>query len=206
MRRMKIRGIIFDMDGTITEPYIEFDKIRTEVDVGNHDLIDYMKTAPTHEVERLQQVLTRYEEAGVANATLNRGARELLDFLASKNIPTALLTRNSRKSLDGVCAKLNLRFDISFSREEGPHKPAPEPIWAIAKQWNAEPGEVLMVGDYKWDLMCAKNAGSPCAILTNGDPLQDWASGAEYIVHQLDELIPIIERSLATAPPSRPPR
>jgi HAD superfamily hydrolase (TIGR01549 family) len=192
MRRMKIRGVIFDMDGTITEPYIEFDKIREEVDVGNHDLIDYMKTAPAHEVERLQLVLTRYEEAGVANATLNRGARELLDFLASKSIPTALLTRNSRKSLDGVCRKLALKFDISFSREEGPHKPAPEPIWEIAKRWNANPGEVLMVGDYKWDLMCARNAGSPCAILTNGQGVQEWASGADYIVHQLDELIPII--------------
>jgi HAD superfamily hydrolase (TIGR01549 family) len=191
---MNIRGIIFDMDGTITEPYIEFEKIREEVDVGNQDLIDYMKTAPAHEVERLQRVLTRYEEAGVAHATLNRGARELLDFLAAKRIPTALLTRNSRKSLDGVCRKLGLQFDISFSREEGPHKPAPEPIWEIAKQWGVKPTELLMVGDYKWDLMCAQNAGCPCAILTNGAGIPDWAGGAEFIVHDLSELIGILTR------------
>lgn len=70
MRRMKIRGVIFDRDGTITEPYIEFDKIKTEVDVGNRYLIDYMKTAPLHEVERLQKILTRYEEAGVPIAKM----------------------------------------------------------------------------------------------------------------------------------------
>lgn len=189
---MNICGVIFDMDGTITEPYIEFDKIREEVDVGNHDLIDYLKTAPAHEVERLQAILTRYEEAGVANATLNRGARALLDFLAAQQIPTALLTRNSRRSLDGVCRKLGLQFDISFSREEGPHKPAPEPIWEIAKRWGVKPIEVLMVGDYKWDLMCARNAGSPCAILTNGDPVQDWAKEAEYVIHELTDLISIL--------------
>ncbi len=195
---MSIRGVIFDMDGTITEPYIEFDKIREEVGVFNQDLIDYMKTAPPSELERLRRILARYEEDGVTHATLNRGARELLDFLAANQIPTALLTRNSRRSLDGVCAKLNLRFDISFSREEGPHKPAPEPIWEIAKRWGMKPSEVLVVGDYKWDLICARNAGAPCAILTNGNGVGDWAAGADYVVHELTELIEIIERALPT--------
>lgn len=199
---MRFRGVIFDMDGTITEPYLDFLKIKEEIDVGEHDLIDFMQRVDAQERARLEGILHKYEADGVANAKLNRGARELLDHLASHQIPAALLTRNSRKSVDGTCRRLNLRFDLTFSREEGPYKPAPEPIWEIARRWNTRPAEVLMVGDYKWDLMCAKNAGSPCAILTNGQGIPDWAKEAEFIVHELVELIPILRED----PEPRPNR
>jgi HAD superfamily hydrolase (TIGR01549 family) len=199
---MCFRGVIFDMDGTITEPYLDFARIREEVDVGERDLLDHLQDADETERARLFAILRRFEVAGVENAKLNRGARELLDFLSAQGLPTALLTRNSRQSLDGVCRKLGLQFDISFSREEGPHKPAPDAIWEIARRWNAKPSELLMVGDYKWDLMCARNAGSPCAILTNGDPLPDWAKEADYLIHELGELIGILSRSSAGQRPA----
>ena len=88
---------------------------------------------------------------------------------------------------------MNLKFDITVTREDGPHKPAPEPIWEIARRWGAKPGEVLMVGDYKWDVLCAKNAGAPSAMLTNGESVPDWASDATYIITTLGEVIEIIE-------------
>jgi phosphoglycolate phosphatase-like HAD superfamily hydrolase len=116
-----------------------------------------------------------------------------LDELIRRKMPTALLTRNTRRSVDGVCRKLNLKFDITVTREDGPHKPAPEPIWEIARRWGAEPGEVLMVGDYKWDVLCAKNAGAPSAMLTNGEGVPDWAKDATYIITTLSEVIEIIE-------------
>jgi phosphoglycolate phosphatase-like HAD superfamily hydrolase len=49
-----------------------------------------------------------------------------------------------------------------------------------------------MVGDYKWDVMCANNAGIPCALLVNGDPVPDWAQDATFRVKRLTEIIPII--------------
>ena len=195
---MQLRGVIFDMDGTITEPYFDFTRIKAETNIGDRDLLDYLKEVTGAEYERLERILHRFEEDGVANAKLNRGARELLDYLVENRLPTALLTRNSRKSLDGVCQKLGLRFEIAYSREDGPHKPAPEPIWEISRRWNTKPNEVLVVGDYKWDLICAKNAGSPCAILTNGTGVPEWATGAEFIIHELSELIGILESRLHT--------
>ncbi len=135
---MKIRGVIFDMDGTITEPYFDFVKIKEEAGIGDVDMLDYLAKAPVAERERVQAIMTRFEDAGVAEARLNRGARELLDDLARRGMPTALLTRNTRRSVDGVCRKLNLKFDIVVTREDGPYKPAPEPIWQIAKRWGGE--------------------------------------------------------------------
>ena len=132
---MAIRGVIFDMDGTITAPYLDFLRIKAEAGIGDVDMLDYLRSATGAEYERVHAILMRFEEGGVANAKLQRGARTLLRHLARQRIPTALLTRNSRKSVDGVCAKLKLKFDITVTREDGPHKPAPEPIWRIAKQW-----------------------------------------------------------------------
>jgi HAD superfamily hydrolase (TIGR01549 family) len=189
---MAIRGVIFDMDGTITAPYLEFAKIKEEAGIGDVDLLDYLQNATGREYARVHKILMRFEEDGVANAKLNRGARTLLRYLARRHIPTALLTRNSRKSVDGVCRKFKLKFDITVTREDGPHKPAPEPIWRIAKTWQLARREVLMVGDYKWDALCAQNAGIPCALLLNGEPLPDWAKLARYRVRRLTELMEII--------------
>ena len=108
-------------------------------------------------------------------------------------MPTALLTRNSRKSVDAVCRKLNLKFDLVFTREDGPHKPDPKPILQIAKAWKLKRSELLMVGDYKWDIICAKNAGIECALILDVEELPEWAVGAEYVIRRLREIIPILE-------------
>ena len=192
---MNLRGVIFDMDGTITEPYFDFTKIRAEVNLGDRDLLDYLQEVRGDEHARLSAILCRFEEAGVTNARLNRGVREVLEYLAGRGLRTALLTRNSRRSLEAVCRKLCLEFDAVYSREDGPHKPAPEPIWEIARRWEVNPNEVLMVGDYKWDLYCAKNAGASCAILTNGAGVPEWAKEAEFIIHELGQLVGIIQEN-----------
>jgi HAD superfamily hydrolase (TIGR01509 family) len=190
---MKIRGVIFDMDGTITAPYFDFVSIKEEAGIGDIDMLDYLRQATGEEYERVHAVLMKFEEGGVANAKLNRGARKLLSFLAQRKIPTALLTRNSRKSVDGVCRKLNLKFDVTVTREDGPHKPAPEPIWEIARRWGVKPNEVLIVGDYKWDVLCAQNAGAPCVLLVNGSGEPAWAEDADFVITKLIDVIEIVE-------------
>ena len=190
---MAIRGIIFDMDGTITAPDLEFAKIKAAAGIGDVDLLDYLREATGKEQARIHQLLMRFEEGGVASARLNRGARTLLRYLTQHHIPTALLTRNSRKSVAGVCQKLNLKFDVVITREDGPHKPAPEPIWQIAQHWKLRRSELLMVGDYKWDVLCAANAGIPCAVLLNGTGQPEWARTARYRLQRLTEIIAILE-------------
>src|SRR5258706_15664225 len=155
---MAIRGVIFDMDGTITAPYFDFAKIKIEAGIGDVDMLEYLRAATGVEYERIHGVLTRFEEAGVADARLNRGARTLLSFLARHKIPTALLTRNSRKSVDGVCRRLKLDFNITISREDGPHQLAPEPIWKIAERCGLKRPTVLRVVDYTWIVLLTTNA------------------------------------------------
>ena len=190
---MKLKGVIFDMDGTITEPYFDFVKIKVEAGIGDVDMLDYLASAPAAERARVEAIMTKFEDAGVAEAKLNRGARELLDELARRGMRTALLTRNTRRSVDGVCRKLNLKFDIVVTREDGPYKPSPEPVWEIARRWGAKASEVLIVGDYKWDVLCAKNAGAPCVLLINGEGAPEWAKDATYVITRLREVIEVID-------------
>lgn len=189
---MKVRGVIFDMDGTLTAPYLDFARIKAAIGVGDVDILDYLQTAAGSERERVVRILREFEDDGAQQARLNRGARTLLRYLSRHGIRTGLLTRNSRRSVNIVCRRLGLQFDLISTREDGPYKPAPEPIWAMARAWGLGRDELLMVGDYKWDVLCARNAGVASAVLVNG-ALPDWAMWATYRVRRLTELIPILE-------------
>jgi HAD superfamily hydrolase (TIGR01549 family) len=190
---MRIRGIIFDMDGTITAPVFDYAGMKAEANIGDCDVLEHMLRATGAERERIQRVMQKYEDAAAAKAKLNRGARTVLTQLTRLRVPMALLTRNSRRSVDTVCRKLRLKFDFIVTREDGPHKPAPDSILQIARQWGVSPREVLMVGDYKWDVVCAKNAGAPCVALVNGSGVPDWAQEADFVINRLTELVQIVE-------------
>ena len=191
---MSIRGVIFDMDGTLTTMCFDFDQIKAEANVGDVDLLDYLGTVHGAEREQVHRVILKFEKIAAARTKLNRGARTVLRGLRQRKLPAALLTRNSRRSVDLVCRRLELVFDVAVSREDGPYKPSPEPIRNIARRWGAKPSEVLMVGDYKWDVMCAKNAGARSAVLVEGGgALPEWANNAEFVIHRLTEVLKIVD-------------
>jgi phosphoglycolate phosphatase-like HAD superfamily hydrolase len=96
--------------------------------------------------------------------------------------------------VDLVCGRLGLEFDIAFSREDGPHKPSPEPIRKIARLWDTTPGELLMVGDYKWDVLCARNAKARSAVFVERGPLPPWAKDAEFVIRRLTEVLEIVDK------------
>ena len=50
-----------------------------------------------------------------------------------------------------------------------------------------------MVGDYKWDVLCAKNAGIPCALLIGDGELPNWGKGARYHLRRLTDLMDILQ-------------
>ena len=65
---MAIRGIIFDMDGTLTAPDLEFAKIKQAAGIGDVDLLDYLRTATGAEYLRIHKLLMCFEAGGVASA------------------------------------------------------------------------------------------------------------------------------------------
>src|SRR5689334_12399618 len=93
------RAILFDMDGTLTEPMLDFPKIKAEMGIGARPILEALAEMSPHLRAQAEAVLLRHEDHAAENSTLNPGCRELLDHLTGHSIPTALITRNSRRSV-----------------------------------------------------------------------------------------------------------
>lgn len=189
----KIRCVIFDMDGTLTEPYMDFQKLRRELGIPAGDIVDYFMSADDAERRRLDEILHRFEEDAAINATLQPGVHELLAALRARGIKLGLLTRNSRRSVAALTAKFGLSFDETVTREDGPYKPSPQPVLALAERWGVAPTEILVVGDYIHDLRSARDAGAIGVLLIN-ECVPEWAKEADHIVHELQEVLALIDQ------------
>src|SRR5258706_16171161 len=122
------KAILFDMDGTITEPMLDFPTIKREMGIGDRPILEALAEMSAEEKQRAQTVLQRHEEQAAANSDLNAGCREGLAWLHQHQIRVAVITRNSRASAKTVCQKHGLKFEVLIPREDGRFKPDPSPL------------------------------------------------------------------------------
>lgn len=170
---MSVRLVVFDMDGTITRPVLDFPRIRAALGVPEPLLESLQALPPGPDRERRFAILETFEREAAEASELNPGARESLDFLASRGIPAALVTRNSRRSVRTVMERHALSFAAVVTREDAPPKPRPEPLWLICERLAVPPPLALMVGDHAMDVVGGKAAGLRTALVTNGRPPAD---------------------------------
>jgi HAD superfamily hydrolase (TIGR01509 family) len=112
-----------------------------------------------------ERILQYHEEKAVVESTLNPGAKETLDALRKKGIRIGILTRNKRSNVRAVADKHGLEFDAVVGREEGPVKPDAFGVLQLCRQFGVEPEQTLVVGDYLFDLLCARAAGAVAVLL-----------------------------------------
>ncbi len=194
---MPTRAVIFDMDGTLTEPYLDFGWIREQMGMDRDagPILEAMETMGPETRREKEEILHRCEAEAARASTLNTGAREVLDWLLARGIKTAVLTRNSRVSAETVLAKHRLLFDVIRTREDGAIKPSPEPVVEICRALGVDPAEAWMVGDYLFDVQSGNAAGARTVLLWPETDLPDWHDQADHVIRALDELTPLIEES-----------
>ena len=85
---MKIKAVIFDLDGTITAPYLDFDKIRTEIglDPDAGPLLEEMGKMTGADRKRAEEILYKHEHLAIEYSVLNTGAGETLNRLRQMEI------------------------------------------------------------------------------------------------------------------------
>ena len=156
-----IRGLIFDLDGTLVDSGLDFDLIRREMGLPDKQPI---LEALAHLIEPRRSecwaILERHEREGAERATLMPGVAELMDALEERDFHRAVFTRNSRQATLLTLSRLGLSFDTIVAREDAPAKPDPTGIWKICESWGLRPDEVAMVGDYRFDIEAGRNAGA----------------------------------------------
>jgi HAD superfamily hydrolase (TIGR01549 family) len=183
-------AVIFDMDGTLTRPYLDFRAIRAAIGIAEPLLENMLALPPGPDRDRAFEILDRFEEEAAEASELNDGARDVLSFLAGRAVPLGLVTRNSRRSTDRVLRKHALSFGIVVTREDAPAKPRPEPIWMICEKLGVQPPHALMVGDFKFDIAAGRNAGTRTALLTNGKtPSYLKEIPPDHVLDRLEDLL-----------------
>ena len=192
---MSLKAIIFDQDGTLTVPTLDFDKIRADMGITAGPILEAMEHMSPEERQRADEILHEHELEAARNYQLNEGVRETFEFIKSNGIRTALLTRNQLLMVQ-MLHDLHpfLEFETVITREdEGPTKPDPYPVQKICKTLGVVPADTLVVGDFHFDLLTGKNAGAKTALITTAKNWQTYSHDADYIIHNMHELIPVIQ-------------
>lgn len=191
-----IRGVVFDLDGTLIDSRLDFPRIRAEMRLppGQVGILEsVLALADESHRAHCEQVLWSHEQQGAQSATLMDGARELLRVLAQRQIPTAVLTRNSRRSTDLALNRLDLGFSQVLTREDAPPKPDPAGLLQICENWGFTRHEVLFVGDFQFDLQTGQQAGVRTVLYAPG-VLPTYADEADFVIPHLSDLVDIVER------------
>src|SRR5690242_20677625 len=55
-------AMLFDMDGTLTAPFLDFDQIKTEMGIGNQPILEALSKLDGPQREHAQAVLHRHED------------------------------------------------------------------------------------------------------------------------------------------------
>ncbi|HET6147788.1 MAG TPA: HAD family hydrolase [Polyangia bacterium] len=189
------RAVIFDLDGTLTEPLLDFDAMRAEIGLRpGLPILEQLAAGDDALRARGEQVLRRHELDAIERATLADGCIELLATLRALSLPAAILTRNTREVVERFVRKFDLApsFVAHYTREDGPPKPSPEGVFRLCRQLGVAPAETLVVGDYKFDVIAGRRAGCRTALVTveEVDDLADWGS-PDFFVRTLRALLPI---------------
>jgi HAD superfamily hydrolase (TIGR01509 family) len=194
-----MKGVIFDLDGTLTEPELDFDAIRAEIGLPQgQPILEALEGVSEAERARAEEILRRHEREAIARARLADGCAELLGHLGALAIPTAILTRNMREVVDTFARTFGFAFRATYTREDGPPKPHPAGVLALCAALGVPPSETLVVGDYKYDILAGLRAGCRTALVTTRAlapaELADWGP-PDMVVPSLRNLLPLFPHS-----------
>jgi HAD superfamily hydrolase (TIGR01549 family) len=192
---MAIKAVIFDLDGTITQPFFDFDAIREEMGYPPEaePILELMKKMTDQERNAAERILRAHEEKAVAESILNPGAKETLTELRKRGILIGILTRNKRKNAVAVAVKHGLVFDAIVGREEGPIKPDPFGVLHLCERFAIMPQESLVVGDYLFDLLCARTADAIAVLLKNHQKADEFTQYADFVIENIADILKIID-------------
>src|SRR3954468_19870867 len=90
------RAILFDMDGTLTQPYLDFPQMKQEMGIPlERPILEALAEMSVEDRQRAERILHRHEEIAAAGSALNEGCHDLMRMLGELQIRSALITRNS---------------------------------------------------------------------------------------------------------------
>ncbi len=185
--------VIFDLDGTITVPVLDFDAIRAEIGLPPGPILESL--ARLSEAERLKAevVLERHERDAAHGSQLNPGAAETVAALRATGWPVAILTRNTRRWTKFVLQKHGIAIDALATRDDAVIKPSGESVLRLCRATDSDPASSWMVGDHLFDVLSGRAAGCHTVLLVSSKIRPAYAHEAHHVISSLTELPQLID-------------
>jgi len=195
---MRARAVLFDFDGTLTLPEaIDFAALRASLGVPpGSPILEYIASLPSAlDRERKHSLLAQWEEAAARASLPNAGAEELLSHLKERGLAAAILTRNTRRSVELALGNFRSTHVTDFAAvvtREAKARPKPEPdgVYIAAALLKVQPSELLVVGDFVYDIAAGKAAGARTVLITNG---ADAARAAAATRARVGAAVPFVD-------------
>jgi HAD superfamily hydrolase (TIGR01549 family) len=164
-RLSDIRHWVFDMDGTLTVAAHDFPAIKRALGIAQEDdILGHLAALPAEESAAKHAWLLEHERELALASQPAPGAVELVRELAGRGYRLGILTRNARSLAHVTLEAIGLAdcFAVQdvLGRDEAPPKPDPGGLLHLAANWQIGPEQMVMIGDYRYDLDCGRAAGA----------------------------------------------
>ena len=222
---MRLRAVLFDMDGTLLDsapdfiaitqamreahglPAIDPQRIADVVSGGARAMVAAAFDTPTEsaEFEALRlEFLERYQQHCAVLTKPYEGIAELLVDIEKANLRWGVVTNKPLRFAEPIMQQLGLaaRSAVLICPDHVKHtKPDPEPMRLACQQLGLQPGEILFVGDDLRDIESGRAAGTRTAAVSWGyihpdDNPAHW--GADVLVDHPLELRAVLDRALCS--------
>lgn len=209
-------GVVFDVDGTLTRTneliFKSFNYILDKYlgEQYTDEQITKLFGPPEEAIieqffpDNTSEVMTDYMEFYKGNhhlADLYAGIRGILDYIRSKGKPMGIFTGKGTQTAMATLEMLHVdeyfNTIVTGSHVEE-HKPAPEGLLKISKEWNLPPEKILYVGDANVDVTAGREAGIHVISVLWDSYSKDKVleMGSDYIAHSVEELDEIIRQKV----------
>lgn len=189
------RHWVFDLDGTLTLAIHDFALIRRALEIPpEHDILQHLAALPAEEAAAKHAWLLAHEQQLAQAAQAAPGAVELVRSLHARGCRLGILTRNARPLAQLTLATIGL--DECFAtqdiigRDEAAPKPDPAGLLTLARRWQIPPAALVMVGDYRFDLECARAVGAASVLVNLAD--NPWPELADLFTRDCAELLRLL--------------
>lgn len=208
-----IKGILFDLDGTIINTneliFTSFNYVLNEymgLNVSREQIVKgfgepLTETFLRYDKERAEELVNIYLEYSHARQDelikSYPGVEEALSKLKELGIKLAIVTSKRRAVAYSGMDTFGLRkyFDVIVTPEDTiKHKPHGEPVLKACELLGLKPCETIMVGDSHNDILSGKNVGAKTSAVSYTEfKMEDILKyEPDYVIDHISELIKLI--------------
>ena len=195
------RHWVFDMDGTLTLAVHDFDLIRRELGIpASHDILEHLAALAPEEAAACHAWLMAHERELALASQPAPGALDLLHALHEAGCRLAVLTRNAGSlawlTLQAIGVDGLFQQGEVIGRDDAVPKPDPDGLLRLATRWQVPAQQLVMVGDYRFDLECGRAAGAATVLVNQPEPV--WPELADWQFRDCEEVLQVWRAGAAT--------